>query len=167
MVIHTLVVVRRRRVRVAWLGDVWLPGLEGADVRRYWLSELGVAGWVFPPVKVLLPAHETIRIFFVLFTNARMTCQELLQRRVVLDKLLVVHQRWILAQLFRDLRMAVHEAVHVHQFLMCHIAVTTLVFPPVEPLLLAHDTVRILADLFSDLRGLLQILLQRRMRFDK
>ena len=93
--------------------------------------------------------------------------KELLQVRMVRHKLLVVHQRWIPAQLFGNLRMRVHEPVHVRQFSACHIAITRLIFPPVKALFLTHKSVRVLAQLFAHFRMLLQILLQVTMPFHK
>jgi hypothetical protein len=63
--------------------------------------------------------------------------------------------------------MAVHEAVHVHQFASRYVAIASLVFAPVKALFLPHESIRILADFFPDFRMLLQIFLQRAVIFDK
>src|ERR1700722_16275688 len=83
---------------------------------------------------------------------------------MVLNKLLVIYQRRIFAQLFRDLGMAVHEKIHVCQLLSPH---AMIVLAAIEALLLVHESIGILADLLTNFRMLLQILLQLGMLFDK
>src|SRR5712671_5661956 len=60
--------------------------------------------------------HEGIRIFSKLLANRRMSLQVLLQRRMLLDKLLVFDQRRIFVKLFRDFRMAVQKPIRTREF---------------------------------------------------
>src|SRR5713101_1125583 len=84
-----------------------------------------ISGWLsrnrsmlasFPPVEAFLPPHESGRVLAELLPDFRMLLQIFLQSGMVLNPLFVVDQRRILAQLFRDLRMAVQEPVHARQF---------------------------------------------------
>src|SRR5580704_6004064 len=136
-------------------------------VRQLTASHIPITTLVFAAVKALLLVHEGIRILLVLLANSRMIGQELLQIGVALHKLLVVYQRWIFAQLLRNLRMAVHKMVHVRQLTASHVPITTLVFAAVEALLLMHEGIRILAEFFADLRMLLQVLLQLAVLLNK
>src|SRR5712671_4194176 len=60
--------------------------------------------------------HESIRIFSKLLANRRMSLQVLLQRGMLLDKLLVFDQRRIFVKLFRDFRMAVQKPIRTREF---------------------------------------------------
>src|SRR6266478_1078385 len=71
---------------------------------------------LFPPVVAILPPHESVRVLAELLADLGMLLQKFLQRRMVRDPVLVVNQRRILAKLFRGLRMAVQELVHIRQF---------------------------------------------------
>src|SRR6202171_2528198 len=117
---------------------------ETIHVHQSTARDVTIPRLVFAAVKILLPAHEAVRIFSVLLANSRMLRKKLLQSGMVLHVLLVVHQGRIPAQLFRDLRMAIHEAVHVRQFASRYVAVTGLIFATIETLLLMHESVRIL-----------------------
>src|SRR6266478_1898745 len=68
---------------------------------------------VFPPLVTLFLPHECIGVLSELLPDSRMLLQVLLQRRMLLDKLIVPDQRRILAQLLLNFRMAVEEFVHV------------------------------------------------------
>src|SRR2546426_11519611 len=68
---------------------------------------------VFPPFIALFLPHECIGVLGELFPDSGMLLQVLLQRRMLLDKLIVPDQRRILPQLLLDFRMAVEEFVHV------------------------------------------------------
>src|SRR5882757_6801800 len=65
--------------------------------------------------------------------------------------------------------MRVHEPVHVGQFPARHIviAIARLIFAPVKALLLTHESIGILAELFTNFRMLLQELLQVTVSFNK
>ncbi|HKC70498.1 MAG TPA: hypothetical protein VKB60_02690 [Terriglobales bacterium] len=84
-------------------------------------------------------------------------------------KLPIVHQRWILAELFRNLRMVLKELVHFIQFAPRHVTISIpfsrLIFTPIETLFLPHDRVWILVQIFPHFRMLLQVLLQGGMVF--
>src|ERR1700727_2583598 len=140
---------------------------EAVHVRQLTTSHIPITTLVFAAVKALLLVHEGIRILLVLLANSRMIGQEPLQIRVALHELLVVYQRWIFAQLLRNLRMAVHKMVHVCQLTAGHVSITTLVFAAVKALLLMHEGIRILAEFFADFRMLLQVLLNRALFFNK
>src|SRR5258708_4339512 len=141
MALQIFLVVRERRVLGEFAGDVAVSFHELVKAAEFAARDIAVTSevGVFPAVKTLSLAHEAIRIFFVLLANSGMTWRDLLQGGLVPQKLLVVHKRWFLAQLFRDLGRAVKEAVLVPQLLMCPTAVTSLVFPPVKVLLPAHE----------------------------
>src|ERR1700676_1780138 len=81
----------------------------------------------------------------------------------ILFELLVIHQRRILMQLFSDLGVAVHEAIHVRQLTTCYVAIAGLILSPVKALLLVHEGVRIFFIFLAYSRMLSQELLQRRM----
>src|SRR5579863_7420246 len=81
---------------------------------------------------------------------------------MALNKFTVIDERWIPAQLFCDLRMAVHELIEVGQFL----AAVTL-FASIKTLFLAHHSIGILAEILLNARVFLQELLQVRMVFDE
>src|ERR1700727_594005 len=125
---------------------------EAVHVRQLTASHIPITTLVFAAVKALLLVHEGIRILLVLLANSRMIGQELLQIGVALHKLLVVYQRWIFAQLLRNLRMAVHKMVHVRQLTASHVPITTLVFAAVKALLLVHEGIRILLVLLANSR---------------
>src|SRR5258708_23518618 len=48
---------------------------------------------IFAAVKVLLPLHKRVRVFFVFLADSGMVGQELLQCRMIFHKVLVVDQR--------------------------------------------------------------------------
>src|SRR5580693_4753526 len=140
---------------------------EAIHVRQFAAGHVPITTLILALIEALLLMHEGIRIFFVLLANAGMIRQKLLQVRVALHKLLVVYQRWVFAQLLRNLRMAVHKMVHVRQLTASYVSITTLVFATVKALLLMHEGIRILAEFFADLRMLLQVLLQLAVLLNK
>src|SRR5260370_37109911 len=93
-----------------------------------------------------------------------MSFQELAKFWMACQKLLVVGQRRILGQLFRNRGMAAKELAKA-----CHlptVVAVALVFPPVEARLRLHEGVRVLAELLAHFRMRLQILLQGWMVLD-
>src|SRR5579862_2498912 len=89
---------------------------------------------VFAAIITLLLRHKCGWILLVFLAHSRMLLQKLLQFRMAADEPLVIHQRGILAQLFCNFGMAVHEAIHVRQFRSVHITVShalTRTFPTV------------------------------------
>src|SRR5580693_194195 len=133
---------------------------EAIHVRQFAAGHVPITTLILALIEALLLMHEGIRIFFVLLANAGMIRQELLQIRVALHKLLVVYQRWIFAQLLRNLRMAVHKMVHVRQLTAGHVSITTLVFAAVKALLLMHEGIQIFSVLFANAGMIRQELLQ-------
>src|SRR4029077_7248099 len=90
---------------------------------------------------------------------------------MVLHELTVFDQGWIPAQLFRDLGMAVEEAIHAGKFTSGYVAVsvvlTTGIFAAIKTLFLVHKSVRVFSDFFADSRMLLEELFEGRMVLDK
>ena len=68
---------------------------------------------VFPPFIALFLPHKCSGVLSELLPDSGMLLQVLLQRRMLLDELIVPDQRGVLAQLLLDFRMAVHKSVHV------------------------------------------------------
>ena len=66
--------------------------------------------WPWQPTDV---PHEPVRVFADLLPDARMLLQVSLQFRMLGDELLVVHERWIFAELLGGLGMAVEEVIHI------------------------------------------------------
>src|SRR5258708_4960355 len=102
-------------------------------------------------IETLLLSHESVRIFAKFLASFRGGLQKLLQRRVLLNKLLVLNQRGVLAELFRNFRMAVHEPIRVREFLAVDVAIPVPIVPDsifvaVEPLLLPHEGPRVLGE---------------------
>ncbi len=74
-----------------------------------------IAAAIFAAVKAPLLTHEGVGILAEFFTDFRMLLQVLLQVSVVLDELLIVDQRGILAELLRELGVAVQETVEIRK----------------------------------------------------
>src|SRR6266446_6073331 len=105
---------------------------------------------ILSPVVALLSPHEGARVLPELLADFGMLLQILLQRRMVFDPVSVVDQRRILAQLFRDLPMAVQEPVHARQLPPSRIVIAlSPLFPPLVALLPQHESVRVLAELLA------------------
>src|SRR5580700_4395659 len=158
--LHELLVVYQRWIFAQLLRNLRMAVHKMVHVRQLTASHIPITTLVFAAVKALLLVHEGIRILLVLLANSRMIGQELLQIRVALHELLVVYQRWIFAQLLRNLRMAVHKMVHVRQLTASHVPITTLVFAAVKALLLVHEGIRILLVLLANSRMIGQELFQ-------
>src|SRR5579864_3962384 len=106
---------------------------------------------VFATVKVLFPGHELAWVFFVLFANSGVVGKKLLQRRMILDELLIVDQGRVLAQLFRDLGMAVHEAIHVGKLAAGYVGVPAPgVFAAIKVMFPGHELAWVFFVLFAD-----------------
>src|SRR6516162_9881804 len=106
-------------------------------------------------LETLLLLHEGSRIRLELLANFRVLLQILLQCRMALHEMLVVHERWILAQLLGDFRMAIEESVSRRQ--------PHPVFAAIELLFLLDVGAGIRLELLTYFRILLQVLLQLRM----
>src|ERR1700723_3189392 len=140
---------------------------EMVHVRQLTARHVSITTLILALVETLLLMHKRVRVFLVLLANSRMVRQELLQSRVALHKLLIVYERWILLQSFRDLRMTVKEVVHVRQLTASHVSITALVFAAVKALLLMHKRVRIFLVLLANSRMIGQELLQIRVALHK
>ena len=68
-------------------------------------------------------AHECIRIFLQFFADLGVLLHISLQRWVVLQKLLVVDQRWVLTNLLGDFTVAVEELVEARQLPARNVAI--------------------------------------------
>src|SRR5216683_3190010 len=121
---------------------------------------------VLDPVEVLFLPHETVWVLGNLLAYCRMLLHILLQRGMLLDKFLVLYQRWISAQLLGDFRMTVGKTIEARQFPTSRVVVPP-ILAPIEALFLPHETIRVLGDFLSYSGMLLQILLQRGMILDK
>src|SRR6202041_2919889 len=158
--LHKLLVVYERWILLPAFRDLRMTVKEMVHVRQLAASHVRITTLILALVETLLLMHKRVRIFLVLLANSRMISQELLQSGVALHKLLVVYERWILLQSFRDLRMTVKEMVHVHQLTASHVPITTLILALVETLLLMHKRVRIFLVLLANSRMISQELLQ-------
>src|SRR6516164_3278677 len=113
-------------------------------------------------LETLLLLHEGSRIRLELLANFRVLLQILLQCRMALHEMLVVHERRIFVQLLGDFRMAIQESVRSRDWPRTwHAWLTRHVFPAIKSLLLPHVRVGILLELVANFRMLLQVLLQR------
>src|SRR5215469_3559947 len=158
---NELFVVDQRRVLAQLLADFRMTVEELVHVRRH--------APVLPPAVLVLGRHERVRVLADFLSDSRVSSQILLQSRMALDELAIVEQRWILADLFRDFGMAVHERIHACHLAVSHIAVAIAltVFTPVIALFLMHHRIRVLIQLLAYFRMTLEILLQRGMVLDK
>src|ERR1700722_17982663 len=165
MVLLKLLVIHQRRILTQLFSDLGVAVHESVHVRQLTTGYVAIAArLILALVKALLLPHEGVRIFLIFLAHSRMLRQELLQRRMVLLKLLVIHQRRILTQLFSDLGVAVHESVHVRQLTTGYVAIAaSLILALVKALLLPHEGVRIFLIFLAHSRMLRQELLQRRM----
>src|SRR6202041_1325765 len=158
--LHKLLIVYERWILLQSFRDLRMTVKEVVHVRQLTASHVSITALVLAAVETLLLMHKRVRVFLVLLANSRMVRQELLQSGVALHKLLVVYERWILLQSFRDLRMTVKEMVHVRQLAASHVRITTLILALVETLLLMHKRVRIFLVLLANSRMISQELLQ-------
>src|SRR5580700_3971999 len=161
--LHKLLVVYQRWIFAQLLRNFRMAVHKMVHVRQLTASYVSITTLILALVEALLLMHEGVRILLVLLANSRMIGQELLQIGVALHKLLVVYQRWIFAQLLRNLRMAVHKMVHVRQLTASHVPITTLVFAAVKALLLVHEGIRILLVFLANSRMIGQEPLQSRV----
>src|ERR1700681_2298966 len=77
------------------------------------------------PFVAIFLSHEGARVLLELLANFGVTLQILLQGWVVFHELPVIDERGIFTELFRDLRMAVHEPVNTCQFSASRVAIST------------------------------------------
>src|ERR1700722_14009759 len=167
MVSDERLVIYQRWILAQPFSNLRVAVQEAVHVCQFAPRQVPITSLIFAPVKALLLVHEGARIFLVFLADARVLSQKLLQRGMVSDERLVIYQRWILAQLFSNLRVAVQEAVHVCQFAPRQVPITSLIFAPVKALLLVREGVRIFLVFLPDARVLSQKLLQRRMASDE
>src|ERR1700722_1918307 len=67
--------------------------------------------------------HKGIRIFLYLLANLRMLLQVVLERRMLLHEVIVVHKRRIFAKLSGEFGMAIQELIEARQFLAGRVVV--------------------------------------------
>src|ERR1700732_1295228 len=149
MAAEELAEARQLATAVGITHAVPIPAVAGAD------SMATITIVLSPVIAIFLP-HEGIRVLFELLANFGVALQILLQCRVVLHELPVIDQRRIFSQLFRDLRMAVHEPVHTCQFSASCVAISTvsvtitiIALVPFVAVFLSHEGVRVLLELFA------------------
>src|SRR5262249_29586678 len=70
---------------------------------------------VFSPVKAVFRTHEGVRILAELVADTRIVSQEILQSGVVFEKLLIVNELRILANLLGNFTMVVQEFIEIAQ----------------------------------------------------
>src|SRR5216684_7955809 len=110
--------------------------------------------------------HEHLRILFQLLLHTGVSLQILLKLGMPLLVVLVIGQPGVLRKFLGDAAMAAEEFTEASPVPVRHVAIAV-VLNPVETLLLAHETVRVLADFLASSRMLLQVLLQRGVVTDK
>src|ERR1700704_4635031 len=172
MVRQEFFVIRKRRILGELLGNAGMSPQELAEASHIipiaetrpvtvMKSRQSIAG-ILSTVKTAFLPHEPIRVFTKLLSHFRVGLKKFMQCGMALNKLLVLDQRRILVQLFRYFRMCIHEPVGCGQFLMsyvaiaCHPVIVAITFTPVETFFPAHESIRILAELFANPRMILQ-----------
>ena len=140
---------------------------ELVKTRQFARSHVAIAAvlTILPLVKALFAVHEGAGIFLNFFAHSRVLRKKLLQCRMARHEPLVIHERGILLQLFRNLRMAVHKCIHISEFASRDVvaAIVLPVFPPVIALFAVHKGAGIFLDLLAHSRVIRKKLLQSRM----
>src|SRR6516165_5714912 len=191
MVLQKLLVVDERWVLTNLIGDfavaveelVEAPQLPARDVAvpvtLVLIPVHASAVGILVAVIAVFRAHEGIGIFPQFFTDRGVLLHIGLQCRVVLQKLLVVDERWVLTNLIGDFAVAVEELVEAPQLPARDVAVpVTLVLIPVHAsavgilvvviaVFRAHEGIGIFPQFFTDRGVLLHIGLQCRMVLQK
>src|SRR5258708_21326175 len=123
MVLPVLFVLGQRGILGELLGDSGMAAQELSKACEFSLRCVVIAVHTFVAMEALLLAHEAVGVFCYLLADLGMLLQIFLESGMVLNELTVFDQGWILPQLFRDLRMAVEEAIHAGKFAPGQIAV--------------------------------------------
>src|SRR6202042_2650960 len=120
-------------------------------------------------IELLRRLKKTLRVLAQFFVYLRMRFQIIVQRRMILEVLLVAGERRILGKFASDVAVPFHELVEAGEFAATHIPVATRVkvFAAVKALLLMHEGIRILLVLLAKFRMIGQELLQIRVALHK
>ncbi|MFZ0521680.1 MAG: hypothetical protein WAL95_11690 [Candidatus Acidiferrales bacterium] len=109
-------------------------------------------------------SHERVRVLADLVANSRMLLQIFLQSRMALQEFAVQHQVWLFAKLLSSFTMAIEEAVELGHIAAIAVTAAAIIVAALIVLrFLRHERIRVLADLITNSRVLLQIFLEGRM----
>src|SRR5215470_15587213 len=177
MFMYVGILLDERRILGEILCDVGMPGEEFAEVAMRIIRNTNSTRFKLVTVIAVFRAHERIRIFPQFFTDRGVLLHIGLQCRVVLQKLLVVDERWVLTNLLGDFAVAVEELVEARQLPPRDVAVTLVTIAvrvsavgalvTLIPVLRAHERIRIFPQFFTDRGVLLHIGLQCRVVLQK
>src|SRR6516225_1030143 len=177
MFMYVGILLDERRILGEILCNVGMPGEEFTEVAVRIIRITGTTRLRLVTVIAVFRAHECIRIFLEFFTDRGVLLHIGLQCRVVLQKLLVVDERWILTNLLGNFVVAVEELVEARQLTAGNVAVTLVliavhastvgVLVAVIAVFRAHECIGIFPQFFTDRRVLLHIGLQCRMVLQK
>src|SRR5215468_12290883 len=115
MFMYVGILLGERRILGEILCDLGMPGEEFAEVTMRIIRITNTTRFEFVTVIAVFRAHEGIRIFPQFFTDRGVLLHIGLQCRVVLQKLLVVDERWVLMNFLGDFVVAVEELVEARQ----------------------------------------------------
>src|SRR6516162_2646003 len=179
MFMYVGILLDERRILGEILCDFGMPGEEFAEVAMRIIRITNATRLRLVTVIAVFRAHECIGIFPQFFTDRGVLLHIGLQCRVVLQKLLVVDERWVLTTLLGDFAVAVEELVEAPQLPARDVAVpVTLVLIPVHAsaggvpvaviaVFRAHECIGIFPQFFTDRGVLLHIGLQCRVVLQK
>src|SRR5579863_3586772 len=94
MVLNEFPLVDEGRIFFQLLGDFGMAIQKAIHIRQFAARNIAVPSMIgigLMPVIAVLAAHEGIGVFLDFFANFRMLLQVLLERRMILDELAVVH----------------------------------------------------------------------------
>src|SRR5215471_2547927 len=100
-----------------------------------------VVATIFLLVKATFRLQESIWILLNFLANGRVIAQKVLQGGMGFNEFLIVHEGWILAQLFRYFPMAIQKAVVTGQIAAVDVGLRML-----KPVFRAHERVWILGN---------------------
>src|SRR5580658_1021502 len=116
MVLDEFLVIDQRWVFAKLFGGFAVRVQELIEARQLLAFDVAIAIIVTVLVTSFL-AHEGVRISLDLLANSRMILQISLQGGMMLQKILVIYQRGIFANLVGGFGMAVQELIEVREFL--------------------------------------------------
>src|SRR5580692_1562161 len=164
MVLHELLVIHQRRILAQLLGGFAVSVQELIEARQFFA--VGAIAIVLAVIVAIFLPHEGVRIFLYLLANCRMLLQIGLKLRMVSDVFLVIHEGRIFAKLLGSFAVTIQELIEAREVLAIDIAIA-IVLAAIVAIFLPHEGVRILPDLVTNLRMVLQIGLERRMPLHK
>src|SRR5215472_2935280 len=115
MFMYVGILLDERRILGEIPCDIGMPGEEFAEVAVRIIRITNTTRLRLVTVIAVFRAHECIGIFPQFFTDRGVLLHIGLQCRVVLQKLLVVDERWVLTNLIGDFAVAVEELVEAPQ----------------------------------------------------